>query len=220
MILSTLRVVAEAGGLVAAGVAAGEVAPYLYGTEYEHNVEVACAPLVQQSNSLVAEFMHILRKLETSSRGRLTEMCCSDGKKRRRISKADIEELCANLVNGDMDLNGFPSLFHEADTEATVHAGEMKLDEKYRIVPKSEVAKLEPPSVDQTGAASSSSSSSSPSSSSSTSSWYRPSRGSGGGSTGAAGVRVTDVLCLMVERDRLSSDLLANFELQQQRVRR
>lgn len=208
MILSTLRVFAEAGGLIGAGIAAGEVAPYLHDPEVQNAVEAKCAPLIQQSRSLSAEFMDILRKLEAYSYAKLTEVCCIDDKNRRAASKADIDELCSNLVNNDMELNNFPDMFIEAEMEVAANVvGNAMVDEQYRIIPLSEVAKLAPSSVDRavaTGAIPSSSKGSG---------WYR-SRGN------VAGVHVIDIFCLMMERDLLSSDLLNNFELQQQRIGR
>jgi hypothetical protein len=207
MIVSTLRVFAEAGGLVAAGIAAGEVAPYLHDPDFEKQVETKCAPFIKQSSSLAAEFMDILRKLDASSYAKLTEVCCTNAKKPGAVSKADMDELCSNLANGDVELINFPAMFVEAEMEATASGANTRVEEQYRLIPVSEVAKLAPPPVDQPPSSSASQSSSG---------WYRA-RGS---SAAAAGVRVTDVLSLMTERDRLASDLLGNFELQQQRIGR
>ena len=226
MLATAFRVGIECAGCVLAGTAAVELAPYFWDPQTDDKIEAKQAPLVSQSKSLSAEFTSVLHKIETASLAKLeTAAGCTvkDGRGRPRgpVAQADVDELCANLCGGDIDMNEFPVVFADNEEDVGGAGRSSVVINKYRLVPEDEIAKL---------------ATSPPTSSIFATSRARPlaaevlavlaERDRYACLPGNASCvwRVTQIQAhqpsLPLWRDRYAADLLDNFELQQQRVAR
>ena len=215
MLLNAVRVGTEVAGALAAGMIAAEViAPSLHGNDFNECLDKKSEMFVTQSGSLSTEFIDICQQLQASSMKRILDICTSNDNDRRAVAATDIDEFLSNLTNDDPEMDIYPVFFAEnLANDPNLHGTKrQQVLEQYRIIPLSEVAKLNNSFGTMTNSNNATHASSS---SSSSSSWFRPSSGGPLSPHHHGRVQpVAEVLAALWERDRCAVDLLDNFQLQ------